>query len=427
MNDARLTRRHVLAGIGAAAVAAGVAACGHAARRVAASAGGVDPTDSPLAAPGASPSISPAPTPSTSPTQPASRSTTRSSPSPSRLDEAALRRAVASLLVVGFRGSTVTSDGWIVRAIRGGLGGVILFDRDQLTGNRRNISTPTQVAALVRALRHASPGRLIVSLDQEGGRIARLNPADGFPGTKSEAEIGAADSTATTRAWASSIARSVAGIGANLNYAPVVDLNVNPHNPAIGALGRSFSASTDVVVACATEEIKAHRAAGVRTVLKHFPGFGSATGNTDFGVVDVTKTWHRSELEPFRRLIAAGSADAVMVAHLLNRKLDSSKPVSLSRAVVHDLLRGQLHWSGPVVSDDMQAVAITSRYGRAEAVTLAVEAGVDLLVFANQGVYDTHVVDETVDTIVNLVKRGRVSQAQVEASAARVDRLRPPG
>jgi beta-N-acetylhexosaminidase len=140
--------------------------------------------------------------------------------------------------VVGFRGERLDDD-WITKAVTGGLGGVILFDRDLQTDARRHISSPGQVTALVKTLREASPGRLIVSIDQEGSQVARLNPGDGFPATKSQAEIGAENSTAATRAWAQGIVHSLTSIGANLNYAPVVDMNVNPDNPAFGRLRRT--------------------------------------------------------------------------------------------------------------------------------------------------------------------------------------------
>lgn len=342
-------------------------------------------------------------------------------------DEAALRRKIASLLVVGFRGQRVTSDDWIVKAIRGGLGGVILFDRDLKTESVRNISSPEQAAALVRSLKEAAPGgRLIVSIDQEGGPTSRLNPSNGFPATKSEAEIGAANSASVTRDWARGLVASLTRIGVNLNYAPVVDLNVNPTSRAIGGLGRSFSADPDVVVKCASEEIEAHRAAKVKTSIKHFPGLGSAPGNTDFETVDVSASWQERELEPFRRLIKEGRTDSVMVAHLRNTRLDPDHPVSLSRAVVTDLLRNELGWQGPVVSDDLQAAAITSRYDLAETVTLAFEAGLDLLVFANQQVYDPKVVEQTLDTVVDLVRSGRLTEERIDQSVARVDTLRPP-
>ncbi|WP_255511005.1 glycoside hydrolase family 3 N-terminal domain-containing protein [Micromonospora sp. WP24] len=364
----------------------------------------------------------------------ASQSTTPPTPQPThpttngQLDEAALRRKIASLLVVGFRGDSVGRDDWIIRAIRNGLGGVILFDRDLRTDTERNIRSPQQVTTLIRDLKNAAPGRrLIVSIDQEGGRTSRLKPDNGFPATRSEAEIGAENSPAATREWARGLVASLTRIGVNLNYAPVVDLNVNPDSRAIGRLDRSFSANPDVVVSNATEEIHAHRAAGVKTSLKHFPGIGSAAGNTDFEVVDVSSTWKRVELEPFRRLIRAGAADSVLVAHVLNKQLDPNLPASLSPTIVTKLLRGELGWQGPVVSDDMQAAAITRRHGSADAVRRALQAGVDLLVFANQQVFDPGIVDKTLDTVVDLVRRGQLSQERIDQSVARVDALRPKG
>ena len=307
-----------------------------------------------------------------------------------------------------------------------GLGGVILFDRDQLTGNRRNIADPDQVTALIQSLQAAAPRPIVISIDQEGGRVARLNSSDGFRATRSEADIGAADDASLARSWSQNIAADLARIGVTLNFAPVVDLDVNPTNPAIGALGRSFSADPAVVVAMATREIRAHHQKRIRTTLKHFPGLGSATGNTDFGIVDVTGTWHRSELAPFRDLISDGMPDAVMVAHLLNRNLDPDLPASLSRAVVTDLLRGRLGWQGPVVSDDLQAAAITKRFGEARAVTLALAAGVDVLLFANQQIYDSAVVDHVVDSVFDAVRSGDLTESRIEQAATRADRLRTP-
>ncbi|HEY1487205.1 MAG TPA: glycoside hydrolase family 3 N-terminal domain-containing protein [Micromonosporaceae bacterium] len=410
MNRARLTRRQMLAGVGLSA-AAGVAGCGSSSH----------PQPTPTATAAAS-----TPTPATG-TPPSSTTAPTPTRSPAAFDEAALRRKIASLLVVGFRGESVDSGYWIVKAIKEqGLGGVILFDIDQLTKNRRNIASPGQAKSLITSLRNASSGRLIVSMDMEGGQIARLNPADGFPATKSEAQIGAANDPSETRSWASGMAKSMTSIGVNLDYAPVVDLNLNPHNPAIAELDRSFSSSVNVVVENATEEIKVMRAAGIKTSLKHFPGFGSATGNTDFGVVDVSKTWRLVELQPYQKLIAAGLADSILVTHLINAQLDPARlPASLSKPMITGELRGKLGYRGPVVSDDMQAHALTSKYGRAQATGMALEAGMDLLVYCNQQVYDPHIVDETLDTVVGLVRGKHLSEAQIDAAVARVDTLRP--
>lgn len=397
VKNPHLTRRLLLTGIGSAAVAAGTAGCG------------------------ARPGRTPPPEAVATPRSPSPHRTT-----PGRIDEASLRRRIASLLVVGFRGEQLRQVPWVSTAIRDGLGGVILFDRDLSTDAVRNIRSRQQVTALVKSLRQAAP-RLIVSVDQEGGRVARLNPGNGFPATKSQAQIGAENSSAATRTWAQGLVQELSSVGFTFNYAPVVDLNVNPNNPAIGKLDRSFSAKPEVVVKNATEEIQVHRAAGIRTSLKHFPGLGSATANTDFAVADVTDSWRPIELEPFQQLISAGTADSVLVGHVLNRQLDPNRPASLSRPVVTDLLRNRMGFRGPVVSDDMQAVAITSRFGRDEAVALALEAGVDLLVFGNQQVYDPNIVTETVNGVLKLVRSGRLTEARINESVARVDALRPKG
>ena len=251
--------------------------------------------------------------------------------------------------------------------------------------------------------------------------ISRLTPATGFPKVASEASIGRLDDVAATTDWGRLIATTLASVGINVNLAPVVDLDVNPRNPAIGALGRSFSADPAVVTRLALAEIRAHHESSIATTLKHFPGLGSATSNTDFGVADVTKTWTRTELEPFQAIIQSGVADIVMAGHLVNRKLDPDRPASLSPAIVTNLLRGELGWAGVVITDDLQAGAITSAFGAEEAIALAIEAGNDLLLLANQQGYDPKVATKTIDTIEGLVRAGRISPARLDESRLRVE------
>jgi beta-N-acetylhexosaminidase len=335
---------------------------------------------------------------------------------------------VGELCPVGIGADTegveLADAAWVQTALAEfGLGGVILFDRDQLTGGSRNILSPAQVKRLTQDLRAAAGNRgIIVSVDQEGGVVTRLGPSHSFPAVASEASIGAA-TAADARPWAHAIASTLAANSFNLNFAPVVDLDVNPASPAIGALDRSFSADADVVVARATVEIDEHRAAGVRTTLKHFPGIGSSTTNTDFGVADVTKTWTRNELEPFRRLIAAGKADLVMAGHVVNGQLDADHPASLSKAIVTDLLRGGLGWDGIVVTDDLQAAAITHAFGRDEAILLALEAGNDLLLFANQQVYDATLISRVVKLVAAAVTTGRIPRTRIDEAYGRVQSL----
>jgi beta-N-acetylhexosaminidase len=335
-----------------------------------------------------------------------------------------LREKIAGLIVVGFRGSALTQVAWLRIALREtGLGGVILFDRDQQTGAQRNVRSPAQVATLVRDLRAAAGDRpILVGVDQEGGLVTRLSPVHAFPAVASEADIGRG-TAARARTWGRGIATTLATAGINLNFAPVVDLNVNPKSPAIGALDRSFSADPDVVVEMATAEIDAHRAAGVRTTLKHFPGIGSSTANTDFGVADVTKTWTRRELEPFQGLIRAGTADMIMAGHVVNGQLDPAHPASLSKAVVTDLLRGELGWTGPVVTDDLQAAAIDKAFGFDEAIVLALEAGNDLLLLANQQRYDPRILGKAIDAVAAAIKAGRLTEARIDEAYERVGLL----
>jgi beta-N-acetylhexosaminidase len=334
------------------------------------------------------------------------------------------------MLIVGFRGTALAQNDPFRQAIaKGELGGVILFDRDQLTNSAgRNITAPDQLAALTDDLRSAAllgptRARLLIAVDEEGGQVARLGPSDGYPATESEAALGAAGDLAHTTDAATLVAITLAGAGIDFNLAPVVDLDLNPTNPAIGALDRSFSADPAVVVAQATAVIEAFHSASVKSAIKHFPGEGSATGSTDRGIVDVTATWTSTELAPFRQLIAKGLPDAVMVGHIINGQLDAKHPASLSKATVTGLLRGTLGWAGPVISDDLQAPAISKAFGADEAIALALEAGVDLLLFANQQVYDASIVDHVIATIIKLVDTGRISEARLDESVARIGHL----
>lgn len=361
-----------------------------------------------------------APSPRTDP-PPSARPT----PSPAATHAGpSLRQTIASLLLVGFRGLTPDE----AQPTRGdiaerGLGGVILFSVDQPTGGDRNVASPDQVRELVAVLSAASSRGLIVAVDQEGGQVARLGPRHGFPATPSAAEMGRA-SPAETRAAARGMAETLRAGGVTLNLAPVVDLAINPDNPIIAAIGRSFSADPAVVTDHAAAFIDAHHDLGVRCAIKHFPGQGSAGADTHLGVVDVTDAWTEVELEPFASLIAAGGPDAVMSAHIFNARLDPAEPATLSRPTITGLLRDRLGFHGPVISDDMQMRAITDVYGYPEAVARALEAGIDLLLVANQIAYEPDIVADTIDIIAELVRSGRISEAQLRASAERVDRLR---
>jgi len=338
-----------------------------------------------------------------------------------------LREKIGQLLLVGFRGATPGECGLIVRDIREHhVGGVILFDQDMAGGTidtanrRRNIESPAQVKALLAHLQTQARIPLLTSIDQEGGRVNRLKPADGFPASISHEELGRLDQPAETYRHAAATAQTLASLGLNLNLAPVVDLDAHPDNPIIKGKGRSFSADPEAVARHAAEFVRAHRAHGVLACAKHFPGHGSAAGDTHLGLVDVTATWHERELVPFERLIAAGLCDVIMSAHVINRRLDPERPATLSRAVQTGLLRAKLGFNGVLTSDDMEMKAISGHYGLAESVPLAIEAGIDVLCFGNNMSYDPGIAGKAAAILLRAVESGRMAESRIDESWRRV-------
>jgi beta-N-acetylhexosaminidase len=338
-----------------------------------------------------------------------------------------LREKIGQLLCIGFRGSRPDECAPIVRDLREHhIGSVILFDQDMAGGTvdtaqrRRNIESPAQVGQLVAFLQAQAPRPLLVAIDQEGGRVNRLKPAYGFPDSVSHEELGRLDQPAETRRHAATTAQTLAGLGINWNLAPVVDLDAHPDNPIIKGKRRSFSADPEAVARHAGEFVRAHRAQGVLTCLKHFPGHGSATGDTHLGLVDVTATWQERELMPFRRLIDADLCDAVMTAHVFNRRLDPDHPATLSPAVVTGLLRGQLGFQGVIMSDDMEMKAIAHHYGIEQSVPAAIAAGIDVLCFGNNLNYDPDIAGKAAGILVRAVESGRIPARRIEESCQRV-------
>jgi beta-N-acetylhexosaminidase len=333
---------------------------------------------------------------------------------------------IGQMIMVGFRGLYVTDDHPIVRDIRKqNIGGVVLFDYDVPTGAYgRNIETGKQTKTLTSSLQARAAIPLLIAVDQEGGRISRLKGKNGFPPTVSQKRLGAQDNLTKTKTQADATAKTLAGVGINVNFAPVVDLDLNPENPIIGRLERSFSGDPSTVTRHALAVIDAHRRYGILTAPKHFPGHGSAAGDTHEGLVDVTGRWSATELDPFRNLIRLGKADMIMTAHIFNGKLDPLWPATLSPATVADLLRREMGFEGVVISDDMQMKAIAARYGLETAVRQAIRAGVDILLFANNSVYEEDIAARTAATIRSLVEKGDIPRERIDESWQRIMKLK---
>jgi beta-N-acetylhexosaminidase len=345
-----------------------------------------------------------------------------------RLSESGLDEKIGQMILAGFHSYRLNGKNPIeADLVERCLGGVVLFDYDVATHKyKRNIKSPEQLAALDEELQAATlVPPLLISVDQEGGRINRLKPAYGFPPSYSEQYLGLLNDLGFTNACAETTARTLKSAGINLNLAPVVDLNVNPDNPIIGRCERSFSSEPDIVTAHALEMIKAHHEVGILTTLKHFPGHGSSTGDSHLGFVDVTDTWSEVELEPFQNIIQTGACDVVMTAHIFNAHLDTEYPATLSSPTITGLLREQLGWDGVVITDDMGMGAITQYYGFETAIELAIQAGADILAFANNSsVFDPTLPRHAFEVLKGLVDSGVIQESRIDQSYRRIMRLK---
>lgn len=339
---------------------------------------------------------------------------------------ASLETMAGQMILIGFRGGRLESQAPVLRDLRGlELGGAVLFDRDAALGMRtRNILNPGQLERLASRLRQAARIPPFLAVDQEGGAVARLKPERGFPAAVSAAELGRTGNFTATRLAGRSIGETLRRGGLNLDFAPVVDLDFGDKSPAIGRLGRSFSPDPEQVAAHALAFIHGLHDAGVLSCLKHFPGHGSAAGDTHQGFIDVTDVWTSKELVPFRRIIEAGEADMVMTAHITNRNLDPDHPATFSKAVIQGLLRTELGYDGVVITDDLQMGAVAENYGFDQAVRLSVLAGADILLFGNNLSYDPDAAAKARDVILDMVRRGEVDKRRISRSWERIMRLK---
>ena len=337
-------------------------------------------------------------------------------------DNPVLENEIGQMLLIGFRGTDIDADSPILATIRTlNIGGVVLFDYDVPSKSYpRNIKNPDQVGRLSRVLQGISSEPLLISVDAEGGLINRLKPKYGFLEIPSAEEMGRKEQEDCLAVY-TLLAEQLAELGINLNLAPVVDLNLNPDNPVIGSLERSFGSQAADILPCIKAFVRAHHRKGILTTLKHFPGHGSSTEDSHLGLVEVTKTYSLDELRPYRELIAEGLADTVMTAHILHRDIDPDYPATLSSRFLQDILRQELGFEGVIISDDIQMGAITENYGFEEAVVLAVRAGCDIIAIANNSeVYDDRAPYIAHRAILQAVRDGVLSENRIRKSLKRI-------
>ena len=344
------------------------------------------------------------------------------------VSQKSLDEKIGSMLMVGFMGTSASQNSQICRDIKKyDLAGVILFDMNPINHSQpKNISNKAQVAKLTQELQACSKdGKLLIAVDQEGGKVQRLKSKYGFYGKFPKAKDVIRYSDAKVKQYYEKMGAELSSVGINYNLAPDVDLALNKRNHVIYKLGRSFGANPKQVVHYASIFMDAMHDNGVLTSLKHFPGHGSSLGDTHKGFVDVTKLWKPIELEPYRMLAKTQTIDSVMVAHVFNAKLDNRYPASLSKKMVNGKLRGEFGFNGVVITDDLQMGAINKKYGLRNTLKLAINAGDDILLFGNQLSAKSMVkISTLVNTIKKLIESGEVKLSNIESSNERVERLK---
>lgn len=340
--------------------------------------------------------------------------------------ELTLEKRVGQMLMVGFHGIHAPKESQICKDIeRYDLGAVILFDYNPVDKNRpKNIASKEQLAALTKELQAcSSDGKLLIAVDQEGGKVQRLKSKYGFYGKFPKASDVVKMDQSKIKETYTKMSEELSSVGINYDLAPVVDLDINKKNHVIHGLGRSFGQDPKMVAAYASTFIDAMHSNGVLTSLKHFPGHGSSVGDTHKGFVDITNLWKEVELEPYRLL--KEKADTVMVAHVFNQKIDPKYPASLSYETITKLLRWRLGYHGVVITDDLQMGAISQKYGVRNTLKLAINAGDDILLIGNQlDPKKTVSTKELVDTIVTLVQSGEVKEESINKAYKRIQGLK---
>jgi beta-N-acetylhexosaminidase len=323
----------------------------------------------------------------------------------------ATRRRIGQLLIGSFPAHDLPVE---LRALARefDLGGVILFSR--------NIESPEQVselAAEAEALGAEQP--LWVSVDQEGGRVARLKAP--FTVWPPMATLGRSGSEALAARFATALAAELAAVGVTLDYAPVLDIHTNPRNPVIG--DRALAETAAEVARLGRAVIRTLQGAGIAACGKHFPGHGdtSTDSHEELPLVEHPPDRLRAvELEPFRAAVAEGVA-FVMTAHVLVPSLDETRPSTLSPRVVQALLREELGFDGVILSDDLEMKAVSARYRVPDAAVAAIGAGCDGVLICSGNV---DLQAQALEALVKATESGEIPQARLDAAETRLRRAK---
>ena len=322
-----------------------------------------------------------------------------------------LRRTVGQLAIVGFGGHTLPEE---TRALARefDLGGVIYF--------ARNVDSPEQVEELSRqshALARETP--LWISVDQEGGRVARLKrPFTEWPPMNTLGRSGSGELAAR---FARALARELRAVGINLDYAPVLDVHTNAANPVIG--DRAFAETAEEVARISRTIIRALQDEGVAACGKHFPGHGdtSTDSHLELPILEHDRRrFEAVELVPFRAAVEEDVA-CIMTAHVLVPAYDADRPATLSPRLVDAVLKKQLGYQGIVISDDLAMKAVSATWELGESMVAALAAGCDAVLLCDPKPGDQAL---ALEAVIHAVEARTLPLSRVEDALARQHRVK---
>jgi beta-N-acetylhexosaminidase len=322
-----------------------------------------------------------------------------------------IRRHIGQIVIAGFAGHSIPSD---LRALARefDLGGVILF--------ARNVEAPDQVAEISREAQSlAQELPLWVSVDQEGGRVARLKAP--FTTWPPMATLGRSGDERLAERFARALAAELRAVGISLDYTPVLDVHTNPRNPVIG--DRALAERAEDVARLGSTIVTTLQAEGIAACGKHFPGHGDTSTDSHHELPLIEHPPERLrevELVPFRAAIEAGVA-SIMTAHILIPALDDERPATLSRQIVDGILKQELGYTGLVLSDDLEMRAISSRYGIPEATVAAITAGCDAVLMCGAG-QEQQVA--ALEALIRAAEEGTLPVKRLEDALARHRRVK---
>lgn len=320
-----------------------------------------------------------------------------------------IEKKIGQMLMIGIDGTKIEDIQYLKKDIsQGKIGGILLLGY--------NIENEKQLKKFISDIQSINKDfPLFIAIDQEGGYVQRLNSKKGFNDYPSHYKAASLSENEVKNIY-DDMAAQLKNLGVNVNFGPVVDVNINPESPVIGKIERSFSSSPEKVIKYSEIFIKSHKQKNILTVLKHFPGHGSSMTDSHQGFTDITNTWDEIELLPYKYFIQNKISDGIMTGHLFHSQFDVNYPASMSTYFVNDLLIKSLNYNGLIFTDDLEMNAISNFYNFEEVLTRTINSGNDIILFSGFNKKDNINTDKIINTILKLIENEKIKKETIDIS-----------